>query len=144
MIGPAAMNDRRPDTIIDSGDEFAAAPLSTHMPFPATARVMKLVRTDWIYFLFRHPLVTFILLGVFFLLFGTTSINLFFLLKANLNLFLEYGLMVIDDGALEQLVELLGSAYLSMLFWILFRLCERVLIERLTKKRFGAKWANRE
>jgi len=81
---------------------------------------------------------------VFFLLFGITSINLFFLLKANINLFVEYGLMVIDDGALEQLFELLGSAYLSMLFWILFKLCERVLVERLTKRRFGAHWANRE
>ena len=66
----------------------------------------------------KRPLLTFVLLGIFFLLFGLTSINLFFLLKANLNLFLEYGLMVIDDGALEQLAELLGSAYLSMLFWL--------------------------
>ncbi len=84
------------------------------------------------------------LLGVFFLLFGLTSINLFFLLKANLNLFLEYGLMVIDDGALEQLAELLGSAYLSMLFWLLFRVCERILVERLTKKRFGWRWMNQD
>ena len=105
---------------------------------------MKLIRTDWVYFLFRHPLVTFVLLGLFFLLFGYTSINLFFLLKANINLFLEYGLMVIDDGALEQLAELLGSAYLSMLFWLLFRICERILVERLTKKRFGWRWINQD
>ena len=137
---PNAMTavERHPDTII-----VAPYP-TTQMTFPATARLMKLVRTDWIYFLFRNPLLTFVLLGLFFLLFGLTSINLFFLLKANLNLFLEYGLMVIDDGALEQLMELLGSAYLSMLFWLLFRLCERILIERLTKKRFGARWTNRE
>jgi hypothetical protein len=105
---------------------------------------MKLVRADWIHFLFRHPLLTFALLGVFFLLFGTTSINLFFMLKANINLFLEYGLMVIDDGALEQLLGLLGSAYLSMLFWLLFRICERILVERLTKKRFGWRWVNQD
>jgi len=105
---------------------------------------MKMIRRDWVYFLFRNPVVTFVLLGVFFLLFGVTSINLFFVLKANINLFLEYGLMVIEDGALEQLFELLGSAYLSMLFWILFKLCERVLIERLTKRRFGVHWVNRE
>jgi hypothetical protein len=105
---------------------------------------MKLIRADWVYFLFKRPLLTFVLLGVFFLLFGLTSINLFFLLKANLNLFLEYGLMVIDDGALEQLAELLGSAYLSMLFWLLFRICERILVERLTKKRFGWRWMNQD
>jgi hypothetical protein len=110
----------------------------------APATTMKLVRTDWVFFLFRRPLLTFLLLGVFFLLFGLTSINLFFLLKANLNLFLEYGLMVIDDGALDQLMELLGSAYLSMLFWLLFRICERILVERLTKKRFGWRWINQD
>jgi hypothetical protein len=105
---------------------------------------MKLIRFDWVYFLFRRPLLTFVLLGVFFLLFGMTSINLFFLLKANISLFLEYGWMVIDDGALDQLLELLGSAYLSMLFWLMFRICERILVERLTKKRFGWRWMKQE
>ncbi len=76
-------------------------------------------------------------MGAFFLLFGVTSVNLFVLLKANLDLFLEYGLMVIADGALEQLVDLLCSAYLSMVFWLLFKICERILVERLTAKRFG-------
>jgi hypothetical protein len=33
--------------------------------------------------------------------------------------------MVIADGALQQLFELIGSAYLSMVFYVLFRLCER-------------------
>jgi hypothetical protein len=91
----------------------------------------------WIQFLFRRPRLTFALMGAFFLLFGVTSVNLFVLLKANLDLFLEYGLMVIADGALEQLVDLLGSAYLSMVFWLLFKICERILVERLTAKRFG-------
>lgn len=88
-------------------------------------------------FLFRHPRLTFALMGAFFLLFGVTSVNLFVLLKLNLDLFFEYGLMVIADGALQQLVELVGSAYLSMVFYVLFRMCERILVERVTAKRFG-------
>jgi len=91
----------------------------------------------WVRFLFRRPKLTFALMGGFFLLFGVSSVNLFVLLKLNLDLFLEYGLMVIADGALQQLLELVGSAYLSMLFYVLFRVCERVLVERLTAKRFG-------
>ena len=87
-------------------------------------------------FLFRRPRTTFVLMGALFLLFGVTSVNLFVLLKANIELFLDYGLMVIADGALEQLVDLLGSAYLSMVFYILFKVCERILVERLTAKRF--------
>ena len=95
----------------------------------------------WINFLFRRPRLTFVLMGALFLLFGVTSVNLFVLLKANVDLFLEYGLMVIADGALEQLLDLLGSAYLSMVFYILFKLCERILVERLTAKRFGPRKA---
>ena len=71
---------------------------------------------QWIQFLFGRPKLTFALMGGFFLLFGVSSVNLFVLLKLNIDLFLEYGLMVIADGALQQLIELVGSAYLSMLF----------------------------
>jgi hypothetical protein len=94
-------------------------------------------------FLFRHPKFTFAVMGLFFLLFGFTSVNLFVLLKLNIDLFLDYGLMVIADGALQQLFELVGSAYLSMVFYVLFRLCERVLVMRLTAKRFGPRSSKR-
>ena len=72
---------------------------------------------------------------------GQAVLTRFVLLKANIDLFVEYGLMVIGDGALEQLVDLLGSAYLSMAFYTLFKVCERILVERLTAKRFGPKRA---
>jgi hypothetical protein len=91
----------------------------------------------WVAFLFRHPKVTFVLMGGFFLLFGFTSVNLFVVLKANIELFLEYGAMVIGDGALQQLVEVIGSSYLSIVFYVLFKVCERILIERLTGKPLG-------
>ncbi len=45
--------------------------------------------------------------------------------------------MVIADGALEQLVDLVGSVYLSMVFYLLFKVCERILVERVTATRFG-------
>jgi len=83
-------------------------------------------------FLFRHPWTTFLLLGACFLLFGVTSVNLFFLLLTNINLFIEYGAMVIDDGALRQLAELLGLALLSGLFYVCFAVCDRTLLRRLT------------
>ena len=94
---------------------------------------------SWIDFLFKRPRLTFLLMGVLFLLFGVSSVNLFVQLKANIDLFLEYGLMVIADGALQQLAEILGSTYLSIVFYILFKLCERILVERLTANRFVAR-----
>jgi hypothetical protein len=83
-------------------------------------------------FLFRHPWLTFVLLGACFLAFGVTSVNLFVLLMANIRLFVDYGLMVIDDGALRQLAELVGLACLSGIFYVGFALCDRTLLRRLT------------
>lgn len=100
---------------------------------------MKFIPRPWLDFLFRHPCLNFLLMGACFLLFGFTSVNLFVLLKANIDLFIQYGLMVIEDGALEQLADLVGSAYLSVLFLVLFKIGERVLVERLTDERFGVK-----
>ncbi|HXX84167.1 MAG TPA: hypothetical protein VEN29_09310 [Casimicrobiaceae bacterium] len=96
---------------------------------------MKLMPQSWSAFLFEHPLLTFALMGAFFLLFGVLSVNLFFLLRANINLFIDHGLMVIDDGALDQLLELLGQAYLWIMFLLFFAISERILVKRLTAKR---------
>ena len=85
-------------------------------------------------FLFRHPWLAFVLMGAAFLLFGVTSVNLYVLLAANLNLFFEYGAMVIADGALQQLAGLLVSAVLSILSYALFALCDRILVRCLTEK----------
>ena len=66
--------------------------------------------------------------------FGITSLNLFMLLSANVRLFIDYGPMVIEEGALRQLVDLLGSALLSALLFLFFALCDRTLVRRLTGK----------
>ena len=96
---------------------------------------MKLIPSSWSAFLLSHPWLAFVLMGVFFLFFGVLSVNLFYLLKANIGLFIQHGLIVIDDGALEQLTELLGQALLCIMFFILFAICERILVRRLTAKR---------
>lgn len=75
--------------------------------------------------------LTFVLAGLFFLLFGVMSYNLFSLLSANFRLFLEYGWAVAEEGALRQLLELLAFSYLSMLFWVLFKVCENLLVRAL-------------
>ena len=108
--------------------------LSTHVLRLNRALVVPPMPRRWVEFLFWHPKVTFLLMGAFFLMFGFTSVNLFVVLKANVELFLEYGAMVIEDGALQQFVEVIGSSYLSIVFYVLFKACERILIERLTGK----------
>lgn len=81
--------------------------------------------------------LTFILMGASFLLFGALSFNLVFLLKANISLYLDYGIMVIDDGALRQLIELLIYGYLSLFFYLCFKTCEHILVERVSAAGHG-------
>jgi len=82
--------------------------------------------------LWKRPWLTFFLMGVSFLLFGIMTVNIFVLLKANLDLYINYGTIVIADGALLQLAELIGFGYLSMLLYVLFKACEHVLVRHLT------------
>lgn len=78
-----------------------------------------------------HWLTTLILMGLFALAFGFTSLNLIVMLSANFNLIAEHGSMALLDGAARQLVELVSYAYLSVIWYVLFKACERVLVERI-------------
>lgn len=77
--------------------------------------------------------LVFLLAGVLFMAFGVVSFNLFRLLQANLSLFADYGAMVIDDGALRQLAELVLMGYVSLLLWIGFKTCEGWLVHQFGK-----------
>lgn len=83
-------------------------------------------------FLRRHSVLTFVLTGAFFLLSGITSVNLYVMLTANIGLFRMYGSQAIDDGAVWQLAEILGMGFLSVALFVLFVVCERVFVDRLT------------
>jgi len=93
------------------------------------------MRTRLIDVLWKRRWLTFLLMGLFFLLFGAMTGNIFVLLKANIDLYLDYGTMVIADGALLQLAELIGYGYLSPLFYVLFKACEHILVTQLTGER---------
>jgi hypothetical protein len=78
-----------------------------------------------------HWLITFLLMGVFGALFGSVSLNIVALLHSNFSLVLEHGAMAFKDGALVQLLQLAGYGYLSVIFWLLFKACEHVLIQKM-------------
>ena len=71
---------------------------------------------------------TFLVMGLSFMLFGATSVNLFFVASANLKLIAEHGLQALADGAAEQFLELLGTVYLSMAAYVVFKTCEHSLV----------------
>jgi len=95
---------------------------------------MRLLRKFFTEVLRKRPFLAFALMGLSFVLFGLTSLNLIYLFKANISLFFDYGWMVVRDGALRQLFELLAYGYLSLMFYVVFKCCEHQLVHYLTHK----------
>jgi hypothetical protein len=79
----------------------------------------------------RRAWTCFIVLGLSFLGFGIGTVNLASLLKANLDLVLNYGAQALMDGAAVQLLELLCNAYMAMAFYVVFKACEHRLVHGL-------------
>jgi hypothetical protein len=80
---------------------------------------------------FSRRWLTFTIMGLAFLCFGAGTFNLFILLKANTELVLEHGAQALGDGAAQQLIELLVTAYLSMAAYVVFKACEYRLVHWL-------------
>jgi hypothetical protein len=97
---------------------------------PAAASTSRLYR-----FLSARWWLAFILLGASFALFGVASLNLVQMLSANFEFLGRYGFVAVREGGLTQLVELVLSGYAAALFYLLFKLCEKVLVDRLSTSR---------
>lgn len=82
-----------------------------------------------------RPWLCFVALGLSFFAFGAGSINLFFLMRANVALVLEHGWVALMEGAAWQALELLASGYLSMLAYLTFKACEQRLTRWLLDER---------
>ena len=78
-----------------------------------------------------HWLVTLLLMGLFGLIFGLSSFNLFHLIVANLTFIARHGAMAIMEGALEQLFWLVFYGYLAVIAYVLIKACERALMDRI-------------
>ena len=75
--------------------------------------------------------LSFVVLGLAFFVFGSGSLNLFFLFKANGELLVEHGWQAVMDGALQQSLELLVTGYVSMAAYVVFKACEHSLVHHL-------------
>ena len=86
--------------------------------------------TGW---LRRHRLACFGLMVLSFMAFGLLTLDLVRLVGANAALLSEHGWQGIQDGGLLQLLELLASSVGAMLAWLLFKICETVLVQAWTR-----------
>jgi hypothetical protein len=83
-------------------------------------------------FLSRWWWLTFLLMGVSFVMFGLVSLDLLHTLGANLEFLGMHGLDAVREGGLTQLAGIVVSGYAAALFYVFFKLCEKVLVERLS------------
>ena len=78
--------------------------------------------------------LTYLVLGLSFFAFGTGSLNLFFLLRANAGLLADHGWQAVQDGGGQQLLELLLNGYAAMAAYVVFKACEHRLAHWLAGK----------
>ena len=83
---------------------------------------------DW---LVKHAMVTLALMALSFVGFGALSVNLVSYVSANANYLLSYGWEAFKDGGLRQLVELWLQIFVAIGTYLVFKLCEHALIERI-------------
>lgn len=85
-----------------------------------------------------HPAVCFLLMTLAFLLFGLLSLDLVRLVSANARFLAGAGWMGLwEDGGLGQLLELSLNSLLAIAAYLVFKLCEHILVQRLAYRRGG-------
>ena len=82
-------------------------------------------------FLSRRWWAAFILLGISFVLGGLVTLNLLHTLSANVEFVTSYGFDALREGGFKQLIEIVVSGYFAAACYLVFKLCEKVLVERL-------------
>ncbi len=80
-------------------------------------------------FFYKRPFLTFLMLLGSGLAFGAMTINIFRLVAANWKFITTYGLTALHDGGLQQAFEIILTGMLSMMVYLIFKFCERVLID---------------
>lgn len=94
-----------------------------------------MMKTKIINYLARAPLSTLCLMTISFLTFGYLSFNLFFMFQANVSVIKEHGFMVLKDGAAVQLLQIILTAFMGVIFYTLWKLCERLILDWLTQNK---------
>ena len=84
--------------------------------------------------LVRHAVATWVLMAISFVAFGALSINLVTYAFANANYLLSYGWEAFQDGGLQQLLELWLQIFVAISTYLVFKLCEHALIERIAHR----------
>lgn len=86
--------------------------------------------TGW---LRRHRLACFGLMVAAFIVFGLLTLDLVRVVSANVAFITDNGWLGLQEGGLRQLLELLATSVAAMAAWLLFKVCETLLVQSLTR-----------
>jgi len=89
--------------------------------------------SGFIAWLRRHRIACFGVMVLSFMAFGLLTLDLVRLVSANAALLSTYGWQALEDGGLRQLLELLATTLAAMAAWLLFKICETVLVQSWTR-----------
>ena len=79
----------------------------------------------------RYPTIIVLLIaGAFAVIFTYATLNLVQVGMANIRFLREFGLTAVMEGALIQLAQIGGTAFVALISWIGFKICEGELIRR--------------
>lgn len=85
----------------------------------------KLLTTHW--------LLTSFVMAISSLSLVLSSANIFIMFRANILLISENGFMALKDGAAEQFFSICFYGIISVFSYVIFKACEKVLVEKLLK-----------
>jgi hypothetical protein len=91
------------------------------------------IRARFVGCLRRHRLACFGLMCLSFITFGLLTLDLARLVGANAAFVSDNGWQALRDGGLMQLAGLLASAVAAMAAWLMFKVCETLLLQSLTR-----------
>ena len=77
-----------------------------------------------------NSIILLLAMGVFAALFGWISYNLIHLGMENYRFLRQFGTLAVMEGGLGQLVEIILYGYLSLAFYLGFKICEVELVHR--------------
>lgn len=83
----------------------------------------------------RSPFSTLCVMAISFLGFGSFSFNLFFLFQSNIVLIKSFGLLALQEGAAVQLLMIIFSTFMSVVFYTIWKTCERLLVDWFLDKK---------
>jgi hypothetical protein len=85
--------------------------------------------------LHENAWLAFVLMGLSFVLFGVATLNLLNVFHAAWEFLVMHGWDAVREGVLMQIAELVISGYGAAAFYVLFKLCEKALVERASRPR---------